>query len=68
MLKNIDWKTMLLSKTFWSGLIAFVTVAFHAFGVWKTGGKAQAITEFMSGFSAFLFAIGLKDATSGPIN
>lgn len=68
MLKNLDWKTLFFSKTFWSGMGAFGTAAFHAYGVWMAGQKAQALTELLAGFSALLFAIGLKDATSGTVN
>jgi len=68
MLKNLDWKTLLLSKTFWAGLIALGTGAVHAYGQWVAGAKATALTELGIAFSAFLGAIGIKDATSGPVN
>lgn len=67
-MKNIDFKTLFLSKTFWAGLMAFGTGAFHAYGQWVLGNKAQAITELGLAISALLGAIGLKDATSGPVN
>lgn len=67
-LKNIDWKTLLLSKTFWAGMFALGSGAAHAYGVWIAGNKGGAIVELGVAFSAFLAAIGIKDATSGPIN
>lgn len=68
MLKNLDWKTLLLSKTFWAGAIAFGTSAAHAYGLWVGGNKGGALTELGLAFSVFLGAIGIKDATSGPVN
>lgn len=68
MLKNINWKTLLLSKTFWGGLSVLAGAAAHAYGLWAAGQKATAVAELVTAFGAFLAAIGIKDATSGPIN
>lgn len=68
MLKNISWGTLFGSKTFWAGLSAFGAGIVHAYGVWVAGNKGQAITEAVAAFSLLLGAIGLKDATSGPVN
>ena len=67
-LKNISWGTLLTSKTFWGGIGTFGSVAFHAYGEWIKGNKAQALTELIAGFSVLIGAIGIKDATSGPVN
>ncbi len=68
MFKNIDLKTLFLSKTFWAGVIAFGTGAVHAYGQWMAGDKAGALLALGTAFSLLLGAIGIKDATSGPVN
>lgn len=68
MLKNLSIGTLLGSKTFWGALIAFGGAAAHSYGLWKTGNQATAVAEFTTALGALLAAIGIKDATSGPIN
>lgn len=68
MLKNINWGTLLLSKTFWGGLSVLAGAAAHAYSIWLTGQKATAVAELVAALGVFLGAIGIKDATSGPVN
>lgn len=68
MLKNINLWTLITSKTFLGGFTVWLTAVAHAYGQWATGAKAAAITEFFLASGALLSAIGIKDATSGPVN
>lgn len=67
-LKNIDLGTLIGSKTFWGGLGLCVTGMVKAYATYKAGDIAGAITEAGMAISALLAAVGLKDATSGPVN
>lgn len=68
MLKNLDWKTLLLSKTFWlGGVVSAIPFFLTAAGKWKTD-KAGALESFLTALGIIGGAIGIKDATSGSIN
>ena len=67
MLKNLDVKTLLLSKTLWGAIVAAIPMLIGAAATWKTD-KASAINQAVSAIGLILAAIGLKDATSGPVN
>jgi hypothetical protein len=68
MLKNVTFKELITSKTVWAGIIAFVPQAFHAVGQWTSGAKASAVATFGTALATLLAAVGIKDATSGPVN
>lgn len=67
-MKNIPWTTLLTSKTFWGALTLWATTVGHAYGQWQAGAKAQALSEVLGATGALILAIGIKDATSGPVN
>lgn len=67
MLKNMTWSTLFGSKTFWGAVAAAVPMLVTAAGLWKTD-KGAAVNTAISAIGLILGAIGLKDATSGPVN
>ena len=67
MFKNITLGTLLGSKTFWGAITAAVPLLLQAAGQWKTD-KGSAINTAVTALGLILGAIGLKDATSGPVN
>ena len=67
MFKNMSWAILLGSKTFWGAVAAAVPMLITAAGVWKTD-KGAAFNQAVSAIGLVLAAIGLKDATSGPVN
>jgi len=67
MLKNLDWKTLFGSKTFWGAIAAALPMLITAAGLWKTD-KGAAINTAVSALGLIFAAIGIKDATSGPVN
>ncbi len=67
MFKNMSLGTLLGSKTFWGSLAAAVPMLLTAAGLWKTD-KGAAINTAVSALGLILAAIGIKDATSGPVN
>lgn len=67
MFKNMSLGTLLGSKTFWGAVAAVVPMLITAAGTWKTD-KGAALNQAVSAMGLLLGAIGLKDATSGPVN
>ena len=67
MFKNMTVGTLLGSKTFWGAVAAAVPMLITAAGLWKTD-KGAAVNTAVSALGLIFAAIGIKDATSGPVN
>jgi hypothetical protein len=67
MFKNMTIWILLGSKTFWGAVAAAVPMLIAAVGMWKTD-KSAAINQAVTALGLIFAAIGIKDATSGPIN
>ena len=55
-LKNIDFWTLITSKTFRAGLTAFGGGMIHAYAQWAGGSKVQGISEALLSIAALLAA------------
>lgn len=67
MFKNISWKDLLLSKTFWGATATLIPLLLASYGKYKVSKDAGSfIQELIAELGAYLAGIGLIDRTATP--